>query len=99
MKHTKGPWIVVAISTDLSMNGIGYCQVNGPKGIVCTTEESTFEETKANACLIAAAPEMLEELEQLREALNDTVLSTGSKTMDEEMLYHIQKIIKKAKGE
>ena len=48
--------------------------------------------------LVACAPELLEELEQIRESLNDSVLGTGSKTMDQEILNSINKLIKKAKG-
>lgn len=89
MKHTKGPWAV-----DDKKARYTFVQANGQ----APCNEDATPEAQANAHLIAAAPEMLEELEQLREALNDSVLSTGSPTKDEEMLYHIRKLILKAKG-
>jgi hypothetical protein len=47
------------------MNKVGQYSVNGPKGIICTTEESSIEETEANARLISMAPCMLEMLERV----------------------------------
>lgn len=94
MRHTKGPWKIhdsgqIIAWDDFAQESTTVCFV----GSNDTCEQEDF----SNASLIAAAPDILEELEQLREALNDSVLSTGSKTMDEEILYNIQKIIKKAK--
>lgn len=91
MNHTKGPWRTqIFTSSTTLIKADGYSKA---------IAEVRGENMRANANLIAAAPEMLEELEQLREALNDGVLSTSSKTMNSEMLYNIRKIIKKARGE
>jgi hypothetical protein len=69
-KHTPGPWTASLDKQPLAMNGIGNYEVNGPKGIVCRTEESCIVETEANARLIAAAPEMLEALEWIFDHVN-----------------------------
>lgn len=102
-KHTKGPWTTTLIKNDLSMNGVGIVEVNGPKGIICNLEESTIEETLANAQLIAASPEMLEALEECcRLLIGCTVNSVDPKDFAEirQKCYDIQDyIIAKAKGE
>jgi hypothetical protein len=60
MKHTPGPWRV----------GDGGATVFGPKStqlkiVASLTRGLAGESTKANARLIAAAPELLESLESL----------------------------------
>ncbi len=85
-KHTPGPWIIIN-------NNICYDSDYG--GPFKSIAENV---TNHNLNLIKNAPEMFEELAQIREALNDGVLSSGSKTMDDEMIYNINKILKNAKG-
>ena len=69
MKHTKGKWYVsksyvsdkgieIAIQSDVKQNGVGED--------LWVAHLDDTEETKANANLIASAPEMLETLKQLR---------------------------------
>jgi len=62
MEFTKGKWEIKKYSnvTNLWIKG------DEP---VCTINSSTDEETKANAQLIAHAPEMLEMLIKMREAI------------------------------
>ena len=60
VKHTAGPWIVND-TTVMDATGISVCDVDG---------ELSFDADKANAQLIAAAPEMLEALKAI-ETLTD----------------------------
>lgn len=62
-KHTKGPWLQVADRDEI----IIYAN-SGPKGddpICFTSDSRSVEEIQANARLIAAAPELLEALEDV----------------------------------
>lgn len=67
-KHTKGPWFVSSydeIETELAVTIDGYT--------ICLLDQSYFDralprkETEANARLIAAAPELLGALKNLRD--------------------------------
>ena len=99
MKHTQGPWKFDASTRFFEIVGADGRNILSSIYADDRSDDAFNDSTdRANAHLIAAAPDMLEELEQLCEALNDSVLSTGSNTMDEEILYNIRKIIKKAKG-
>lgn len=62
-KGTRGPWFIDDQSDDYEMAIVGHptwpCTRNGERGVwdVCKVETDT-EDTKANARLIAACPEM-----------------------------------------
>lgn len=56
MKHTKGPWRVSEFTDS---------RVDGPNGPICSMVNDR-EESLANACLIAAAPDLLEVVLLLR---------------------------------
>ena len=89
--HTSGPWTTVtgedwdgATVQTLGGRVVAYCDGCDIPG---ATKEPTTEEAKANARLIATAPEMLEALERL----------THPMASDED-LQHALAIIAKAKG-
>lgn len=69
-KGTPGPWFIDDQSDDYEMAIVGHptwpCTRNGKRGVwdVCKIETDT-EDTKANARLIAAAPDLLEALKTL----------------------------------
>lgn len=69
MKHTKGEWKRNPHDTDLeetikSDSGLRICEVKSFGSNDCFRDPSV-EERKANAKLIAAAPELLEALQEL----------------------------------
>lgn len=93
-KHTPGPWTVVsegmASPKVVDANGLGICH---------TTYAPTGAE--ANACLIAAAPELLEALRMFvvwygRRDKHDTLLPPK---MQEAELAQAMRAIAKATGE
>ncbi len=57
MTHTPGPWHTVAKVSIADSNDYGICEA--------ATSNKTQEERYANACLIAAAPELLEALKSM----------------------------------
>ncbi len=63
MKHTPGPWKVKSDYNVFSGGGRLVANSGGHSGSVCP--EEIHEENKANAILIAAAPDLLEALENL----------------------------------
>lgn len=61
-KHTPGPWRIVGVDGAIyADNGIDVGLVHG---VNREADESEDHEMHANACLIAAAPELLEACEQ-----------------------------------
>jgi hypothetical protein len=91
MRHTPGPW---AVSTS---DGEAYWVCSSAEGknefgdMACTKEEM-----KANASLIAAAPDMLKALE---EALTDSSFEDGHAKLTMDTLDLIRAAIAKARGE
>lgn len=63
MSHTPGPW---SISTDREATGVIYALLGFEWEDICVITPRC--EAAANAHLIAAAPEMLDVLEELRES-------------------------------
>lgn len=93
MKHTKGPWNV---DIDKQTKVFRIMQVGANEGLAITG-------TKANASLIAAAPEMLESLEVMHAWVTDmqALGCIKSETMRDELkseMNRMQDVIKKAKG-
>ena len=96
-KHTPGPWTFDGVGSHFSVFVRDYqeddngdiCQVNEPQNY-------PDEEAKANAQLIAAAPEMLEELEH---ALSGLRILSGSmpdhKGLKQD-IARVEKVIQKA---
>lgn len=62
MKHTKGQWKHIGYPEErVQESGIDICLINPARGV---------DEANANAKLIAAAPELLEALEEAEAALH-----------------------------
>lgn len=77
IKHTRGPWTVeewdfrepdgLVINSGMQVVAVSGSVKNGVKcSIYAATEEGDGEEMEANLHLIAAAPELLEALEDLK---------------------------------
>ena len=84
--HTPGPWTV-------SADGAGRLLIDGKGGFVCNLDQPYSTERKANAALIAAAPELLV-------ALDDSIfqLETLIKTQPKEYQAGNQIILRKARA-
>jgi hypothetical protein len=85
-KHTPGPWQVYrrSIVTASDKSIVAEIVVNGDQS-----------ETKSNAYLIAAAPNMLEALKQAKTAM----LKTGPRpNTDDEIMHLLDAAIAKAEG-
>ena len=75
-KHTPGPWVVAGFPDNISYDAIN---ANGPRVVAWVKRDKenpsdsdpvTLVEAKANARLIAAAPEMVELLRQVVNTLD-----------------------------
>ena len=88
MSHTKGPWIF----TPGNMPAIADSTC-APVAMQC--RRGTPEEAKANAQLIAAAPELLEALERLLLRCEEILPSYDAK----DVIEPARAAIAKAKGE
>lgn len=103
-KHTKGPWRVDQDSERTYIMG-----VDQPKGYsqeTVTVATLGFRNTKPNAQLIAAAPELLEALELARSFMVARLAIESSNDPDSNITHHIQELlmdvneaITKARGE
>lgn len=70
MKHTPGPWTVGAGGpSEFTILGDGEIQGGSIKGATLIACTEKCESERANAQLIAAAPELLEVLKQAEEQL------------------------------
>lgn len=69
-KHTRGPWIIEIDE--------GYCTalVSEEGDIICQFDQ---DPSKANARLIAAAPDLLEALQEMWDAHEHNTSGSGSK--------------------
>ncbi len=87
-KHTPGPWFVMG------------CDVKplGDRPFICWTgtPERKLEEARANARLIAAAPEMLEVCEHALSVLNAKEIDALQAFT---MVERLKAVINKARGE
>lgn len=86
-KHTPGPWKAVKCGVTNTI------ETNNGASLLAMMDHYT-DEDEANAKLMAAAPEMLEALEELK-ATN----SYWWQDVDENLLVKIESVIKKAKGD
>ena len=101
-RHTSGPWQVV---TGEDWDG-ATVQTQGGRIVACcdgcdipgATKEPTTEEAKANARLIAAAPEMLDALKTLHACHRAFSGSDDWTTLDDEARAEVEAIIAKAEG-
>ena len=88
--HTKGPWLWDIMPCEL--------RADDDKGTVLLRCSINHEPNKANARLIAAAPDMLEALEEIANYENDfNPHMTGGDAHT--MRVAARKAIRKAKGE
>lgn len=88
--HSKGEWVV-------SINNSVICNNGSTNDIIaqCNDLHLPSIQREANAKLIAAAPDMLEALEEVRELMADE----GAITKRSSKIYeNIKAAIKKAKG-
>ena len=92
-KHTPGPWRLCRVDTDLVLDG-NYKAI-AKASFRATSTMNLVHETKANARLIAAAPELLEALKTLTAYLG----KTATHTSDLEAVWDAEKVIRKATGE
>lgn len=95
-KHTKGPWMI-------SMKKSSHTTISG--SIDNQLIPIADNVTQANAALIAAAPEMLEALEDLYQSIKDcsefcdAMKSSGFDIDVVESIQRAKQVIRKAKGE
>jgi hypothetical protein len=100
-KYTEGPWEYTEkdYDTDLGLiSGFGSVQQEPSDGLgltICQMCDFAADELLANAHLIAAAPELLEALEEMLEAT--ALVYHGSRLEDAEKKTRLA--ISKAKGE
>jgi len=108
-KHTPGPWKVEKSSDgELWIEGYGkdkclWGVLEGPWKEI-QDHVMPFTEREANAQLIAAAPDLLEELIRLRDWLQSIQTfnlrnGQGNRIDHDKALLSIVEVIKKAKGE
>lgn len=103
-KFTPGPWEVKP-----KEKNVPYLRIRGKSlgrrykiaNVLSVTAEESDEdrETKANAHLIAAAPEMFQTLEDVLDALTDGGLRVLSKEQNDYHVRTIKRILAKALGE
>lgn len=87
MSHTPGPWKLSKVEIGFYVSGTDNKYLADVHGWVGRDENEP--ETASNARLIAAAPEMLEILEELYDRYGD----------DDPLHHRTANIIQKAKGE
>jgi len=100
MKHTPGPWNIAYYENDQ------YPAVVTNKYTVCMLDQDYFEtempgeEVRANAHLIASAPDLLEFIEEIAESFNfgDAIKDYADEDIFHKVM-HARKLIKKARGE
>ena len=96
-KHSSAPWLFIQDQEKLLLfpksSGYGSQVIAVIQPIKCSGENEQY----ANAKLMAAAPEMLAELENQLRLLEVIQLETGYVTLVTQL--GLKKLIKKAKGE
>ena len=86
-KHTKGPWKAVRT---VAPKGWVIGREDGLYDIAIVRDGSALEDNQANARLIAAAPDLLEALEDVRHNVDSD---------EPEMWHRVNAAIAKARGE
>lgn len=95
MEHTKGPWD--AKPCFLTSDAVGIFADNVYLAVV-KNSDFTFDQNMANACLMAAAPELLESLQDVVEIL-EVMLRIDGEPRPGSIGYKARAAIAKAKGE
>ncbi len=91
MKHTPGPWEVDLENGEITAKGpVVIGTIYGADDFPCN-EDDIAEECKANACLVATAPELL--------AACEAALRLAEEMSEGDLYNQIKKAIAKAKGE
>lgn len=98
VSHTPGPWSVMAEEV-LGAYGIATVVPATGSGVVCRVpgNDKTPDERDANARLIAAAPELLEALKQIKDDYEELARNHAGAWHDDEVLLH-QKINEAARA-
>lgn len=91
--HTKGPWFVGRDEFPNEDN------IYGPDNAIVGGAHQSRKEVKANARLIAAAPELLEALLLAKGSVEWMSDATDADPEDLERLEIVNEAIRKAKGE
>jgi hypothetical protein len=102
--HTPGPWSVWTLADSMidvavgpAAGGVAVCQIVTADGRGINTV-SAMEAGNANARLIAAAPELLEALQDARAALAASTGAFGACWDDTSLLIRIDNAMRKATG-
>jgi hypothetical protein len=100
-KHTPGPWGILSAAVGPACMAFSIGQLNEEKGLDGVSDEYAVcvvplihDESRPNAALIAAAPDLLEALECIADAL-----SPPRNAEEEEAIAAALAAIAKAKGE
>ena len=88
-KHTPGPW---KYGGNLKTGGIA---ITGKSGLICETLADISDDHKANAKLIAAAPDLLAALELIRADINDPLMDWDQKTVVKRYVDYIDRVLNK----
>lgn len=79
-KHTPGPWEVYETDDAFHSSAeVGVCCANGERDVAYTLNGNNRDAARANARLIAAAPELLEHLKIAMEYLPHVSLEWAKK--------------------
>lgn len=97
-KHTEGPW-VYAYGSVYREAGLGYESASRIAVMDRHNPKTTPTERDANAVLMAAAPAMLEMLEELRAVLRAEQTFSDSPDDWTTWIKDIDEVLAKAKGE
>lgn len=97
MKHTKGPWEIGSGMYNADTNDYDVVVTSEARDI-CTVE-TFFGDAQANACLIASAPNMLDALEMVSEALELVGLGGNDHAYHRRVEKAVNEAIQKAKEE
>ena len=89
-KHTPGPWLA---------DGASVYEERDDFSVICNFWSSSLPEWEANARLIAAAPDLLEALEQLVIEYDDVELANAEPSSLTAAFNAARAAIAKAKGE
>ena len=93
-KHTKGPWIICYDGNIDSKSGRSICAM----GFSTYKEYNDQPEMKANARLIAAAPELLEACKEQMRVIETMGNKTGCWPINDDNLQMAKAAIAKAEG-
>lgn len=96
MAHTKGPWRAINLDEDRYFPSVEIgMRGNRPDRIAINAGGGPMEEHRANARLIAAAPDMLEELKRLLKHLHNP---SKKHTLQSAAFKRVNALINKATG-